>query len=416
MQKQAVLFVVRSYSRTGALPIRFRQIAGFLAGQFNVHVLELTHHREDTRVENGVTIHSLEYSRPGKIFNPEKSWTVTGKTGSARYAGSLAVIKRLIRGLLFPDSAVTEAVNLRREVLRLTGEYRFSTVVLSAFPFSVLLCAKSLRGRTDTRIILDVGDPFYKNSTNGYFRDLLARRFEARHLKFIDRLVVSSEAVRQHYLANYSFLTPEKVRTVAMGITESLLPASDQGSATGAERSPDGPFRLVYAGQLYRKMREPFELYSAVSVLNREEGKAVSLRMYGSFSSEFSAGFEHAEGIEFMGPVAHGGIARVYRSADALVFIDNAYGLQTPGKIFEVAFVQKPVLFIADRDQSPALAFVRGLNNIIVVKNSAESIAGAVREIMTMNPVYPSAEKVREFLWEKRAEEYSKILNELAVE
>ncbi|MDM8002939.1 MAG: glycosyltransferase [Bacteroidota bacterium] len=416
MRKQAVLFVVRSYSRTGALPIRFRQIAGFLARQADVHVLELTHRREAVRAENGVTIHSLEYSRPGKILNPEKSWAIAGTTGSVSYVKPLAILKRLIRSLLFPDSVVTEARHLRSEVLRLTGEYRFSAVVLSAFPFSVLLCAGSLRRKTEARVILDVGDPFYRNSTNGYFRDLLARRFERRHLKYVDRLVVSSEAIRQHYLANYNFLTPEKVRTVAMGITESLLPASESESAAGVVRSPGEPFRLVYAGQLYRKMREPFELYSAVSILNRGEGITVSLQMYGSFSSEFSAGFEHAEGIEFMGPVAHGGIAPVYRSADAIVFIDNAYGLQTPGKIFEVAFVQKPVIFIADRDKSPAIDFIQGVNHIVVVRNSSESIADAVRTIMTMNPVYPSAEKVREFLWEKRAEEYSKILNELAVE
>ena len=411
-----VLFVVRSYSRTGALPIRFRQIAGFLARQADVHVLELTHRREAVRAENGVTIHSLEYSRPGKILNPEKSWVVAGRTGSAGYVKPLAILKRLIRSLLFPDSVVTEARNLRKEVLRLTSEYRFRAVVLSAFPFSVLLCAKSLRRRTDARIILDVGDPFYKNSTNGYFRDLLARRFERRNLRYVDRLVVSSEAIRQHYLESYNFLTPEKVRTVAMGITESLLPPSEPESAAGIERSPGEPFRLVYAGQLYRKMREPFELYRAVSILNREEGNKVSLQMYGSFSSEFSAGFEQADRITFMGPVAHGDIATVYGSADALVFIDNAYGLQTPGKIFEVAFVQKPVLFIADRDQSPALDFIRGLNHIVVVKNSAESIADAARGIMTMNPGYPSVEKVREFLWDKRAEEYSKILNELAGE
>ncbi len=416
MQTRAVLFVVRSYSRTGALPIRFRQIAGFLACKFDVHVLELTHGKAPVRVENGVTIHPVEYSRPGKILNPEKSYTITGTSGSTSYVKPLAMLKRLIRSLLFPDSVVTEARHLRKEVLRLTGEYRFSSVVLSAFPFSVLLCARSLRRKTEAGIILDVGDPFYRNSTNGYLKDLLARRFERRHLKFIDRLVVSSEALRQHYLESYSYLTPGTVRTVAMGITGSLLPVLSPESVAGKGKPPGEPFRLVYAGQLYRKMREPFELYRAVSALKSEDNVEVSLSMYGSYSSEFSAGFENTEGIRFMGPVAHGDIANVYGSADALVFIDNAYGLQTPGKIFEVVFVNKPVLFIADRDQSPALDFIRGLNHIVTARNSAGSIADAVRVIMKMNPEYPSPEKVREFLWEKRAEEYSHIINELAGE
>lgn len=416
MQIAGVLFVVRSYSRTGALPIKFRQIAAFLAKHADVHVLELTHQREAVRVENGVTIHSLEYSRVGKIFNPEKPWAITGAAGTSTYKRSLAVLKRRIRSLLFPDSVVSEVLRLRKEVVRLTMEHRFPVVVLSAFPFSVLLCAKSLRKFTDARVVLDVGDPFYRNSTNGFLRDLLARRFEKKHLRFIDRLVVLSDAVRTHYLKSYSFLSPDKVETVAMGITESLLPAPGGESDKGAKRIPGEPFRLVYAGHLYPKMREPFELYRAVTAVNRKDNTKVHLQMYGAFSSEFSAGYERTEEICFPGPVEHDDIARVYGSADALVFIDNAYGLQTPGKIFEVAFVNRPVLFIADRDQSPALDFIRGLNHIAVVRNNSESIAAAISEIMAMTPQYPSREEVSEFLWEKRAEEYNLVLNELAGE
>lgn len=411
-----MLFVVRSYSRTGALPIRFRQIAAFLAKDFNIHVLELTHRREAVTIENGVTVHSLEYSRAGKIFNPEKSWTISGTAGSPSYNRPFAIFKRHIRSLLFPDSVITEVLRLRKEVVRLTVEHRFRVVVLSAFPFSVLLCAKSLRKRTTAKVILDVGDPFYRNSTNGIIRDFLARRFERRHLRFIERLVVSSDAVRLHYLQSYGFLSPGAVRTVAMGITVSIIPAPAVEAEKVVKRLPGEPFRLVYAGQLYLKMREPFELYRAVTSVNREHDKKVSLQMYGSFSREFSAGYENVDGIEFPGPVAHGEIASVYKNADVVVFIDNAYGLQTPGKIFEVAFVNRPVLFIADRDQSPALDLISGLNHIAVVKNRADSIAAAIIGILQMKPQYPSPEKIREFLWENRADEYSQIINELAGE
>jgi len=51
-----------------------------------------------------------------------------------------------------------------------------------------------------------------------------------------------------------------------------------------------------------------------------------------------------------------------------------------------------------------------------VVRNNSESIAAAISEIMAMTPQYPSREEVSEFLWEKRAEEYNLVLNELAGE
>ncbi len=416
MQKTGVLFVVRSFSRTGALPVRFRQIAGCLATHFDVHILELTYRKEEARTVNGVRIHSLEYSQAGRIFNPERSWSVIRTAGVSHSGKPLAVLKRHIRSLLFPDSVITEVRRLRKEVSRISLEEGIRVVVLSAFPFSVLLCARSLKKKIAARIILDVGDPFYRNSTNGRVRDWLARRFEKKHLKYIDRLVVSSEAIRNHYLGSYPFLTPAAVHTVAMGITGSLLQKSNTAGEISPQNKPSGQLRLVYAGQLYRKMREPFELYRAVIQMNQVEGQKAVLELYGSFSREFSAGYENADAIRFMGPVEHDTIDMVYGNADVVVFIDNAYGLQTPGKIFEVAFLKRPVLFIADRVQSPALDFIRDMKHITVVRNRADLIGEAIRTITGRKPEYPSSESVREFLWENRAEEYRQIINCLASE
>ena len=180
MQKTGVLFVVRSFSRTGALPVRFRQIAGYLSDSFDVHILELTYNAKAPVQVDGITVHSLEYSRAGRIFNPEKSRSFSRASAGRRSVRLMAIIKRQVRSLLFPDSVVTEAFRLRSEAVRIAREQGVRVVVLSAFPFSVLLCAGSLRKHTQVRIILDVGDPFYRNSTNSFARDLLARCFERK--------------------------------------------------------------------------------------------------------------------------------------------------------------------------------------------------------------------------------------------
>jgi hypothetical protein len=51
-----LLFVVRSFSGSGAQPIRFRQIISYLVPEFDVHVLEFTHSRGGIRNKNGITI------------------------------------------------------------------------------------------------------------------------------------------------------------------------------------------------------------------------------------------------------------------------------------------------------------------------------------------------------------------------
>ncbi len=442
MAGPGVLFVVRSFSGTGAQPIRFRQIISHLKEEYDIHVLELTHGNAGVREEEGITIHSLAYSRIGKILNPpgrsssveqsrsglsvssinppgSNASAAPGRNASAapgrRASASrtLAVLKRHIRSLFFPDSVVTEGARLSREAVSLTLRYGFRVVVLSAFPFTVLRIAKALKRLAGIRVILDVGDPFYRNSRNGFLRDLMARSFEAKHLRFIDSLVVTNEMTRAHYINTFIHPGPEAVHVVPMGISESMATGFRERPDHNSGNSQGDPFILVYAGQLYRKMREPFGLYRAVKELNSEAGVKVQLQMYGSFSREFSSGYEEAGMISFMGQIPHHAISEVYSKAGAVVFLDNAYGMQTPGKVFEVALTHRPVLFIADRSESPALEVVRGLKHFVITANQPDLIAAAIRKIMVMEPEYPSPEIVQRFLWENRASQYEQIINQL---
>lgn len=411
-----MLFVVRSFSGTGAQPIRFRQIVSHLKEEYDIHVLELTHGNAGVREEDGITIHSLAYTRTGKILNPLGRKASAALAGSASGSRRLAVLKRHIRSLFFPDSVVTEGVRLSREAVSLTRRHGFRVVVLSAFPFTVLRCARSLKRRTGARLILDVGDPFYKNSRNGFLRDLMARRFEERHLRLIDCLVVTNEMTRTHYIDTFTHPGPEAVQIVPMGISEPMASGFRREPVHTSGKSPDDPFILVYAGQLYRKMREPFGLYKAVKELNREAGVNVQLKMYGSFSREFSSGYEEAGIISFMGQIPHHAITEAYSNAGAVVFIDNAYGMQTPGKVFEVALTHRPVLFIGDRSASPALEVVSGLGHIAVTANRPDMIMAAIRKTIVMEPEYPSPDTVRRFLWENRARQYKQIIKQLTGE
>jgi len=415
---KGVLFVVRSFSRTGAQPIRFREILSFLSSIFDVHVLELTHGKGGVRHENGITIHSLEYSLPGRLFNRENnsSGIVSGPSGTSVKPGKLkSAVRRVVRNLLFPDSVITEGGRIRREVLRLTSEQKFDAVVLSAFPFTVMLSIRTLRRKREAGIILDVGDPFYKNSRNGFIRDLLACSFEKRYLKHIDRLIVTNTVTREHYLRTFKDLRPEQVCIIPYGVSDSYISAVRSESRIFARSGEREYFILVYAGQLYQKMREPFELYKAISLVNESDqarGK-IRLDLYGSFNSEFLNTGAAARHITFRGQIAHRDLINVYLDADAVVFIDNAYGMQTPGKVFEIAMINRPVLCIADRGQSPALEVLQGASHIVMTENKADMIATAIRSIMEATMTAGTPVSPEKFSWEARSQQYKQILTEV---
>ena len=409
-----LLFVVRNFSGIGAQPIRFREIINFLSFEFDIHVLELTHDREGVRHEAGITVHSVKYSWIGNILNPPVT-AVSASGIVGRQGSSIARLKRFARSILFPDSLATEAIKLRREVLRLAGELRCDAVIVSAFPFTTLICLKAIKQKSGIKTILDVGDPFYKNSKNGYVKDIFARLFEKRYLKYADILVVTNTLTRDHYLNSYpESLSPHQVRIIPMGVSEAFLSevrgSKDEEKVLGDKRQ----FNLFYAGQLYQRMREPFELYSAVTEIRKDNTlPTVRLDMYGSFNKGFVAGFENSESVFFHGHIRHEDLPELYRNADAIVFIDNAYGMQTPGKIFEIALTGKPVLFISDRKQSPAFEVIKDLDHFVVTGNKSEMIISAIRKVITEttgegHPLFPA----NSFLWETRAAQYKQILTE----
>ncbi len=76
----------------------------------------------------------------------------------------------------------------------------------------------------------------------------------------------------------------------------------------------------------------------------------------------------------------------------------------------------RPVLFITDRSESPALEVIKGFSHVITTINKAEAINAAIERLILMDPVYPAREQVSGFLWENRAAEYKKLISFLSGE
>lgn len=410
-----LLFVVRAYSTTGAQPNRFRQLHKHLKSRFEIHVLELTHGVGGIRVEERIIIHSLEYSKLGKLLNPDKKRASLANSSDVKNPLDSAriLIKKLIRNLLFPDSVVPEAFRIRKEVRRLVSIYGFRLIVVSAFPFTTLCSIGGLRKIFKVKIVLDIGDPFYSNSDNGSLRDLLARQFEKHYLKEIDALVVTNANTKTHYLTTFNNqIQTESVYIVEQGVNEEFIRAVNMVTSEANRNSSD--IRLVYAGQLYRKLREPFNLYKAVEICNSScSGIKISLHMYGTYNKDFYPRGGVSENIKMMGQVSFEEIVKVILGADIVVFIDNAFGLQTPGKIFELALLKKHVLFISDNLDSPASSVARSYNHFHFTGNSPMQIAQAIDKILSSGEVPEQETLNKNFLWEKKADEYTKVFDSL---
>lgn len=411
-----ILLIVRSFSKVGPQPLRFQMIAGFLKSKYEIHILEIHHQKEVTIFENGIWLHKIKYSFPGIFLNPDFN-----KKNDIKEQNVLKIyrfksrVKKIIRNFFFPDTLIFEKNNLTEKVNDLIEVQGFYAVVASGFPFTMLILSKTIKKKfPDVKFIYDIGDPFYKNSQNGYLKDKLAKLFERKYLKYVDKLVVTDKMILRHYLYYFGdVLRKDQVEVVQMGVSSEFLESFDSSLKIGKSCGPSGVLRLVYAGQLYTKLREPFELYKAVNKLSEQGGiQSIKLDMFGSFSDLFKTSTKQNPCIYFKGIVSNKEIIEAYFNCDIIVFLDNAYGMQTPGKIFEVSVIGRPVLFISDAKNSSALEIVKELKHVYPCKNECDSIVDAIKSV-NCKIDFSIIQKIRkDFSWENRAVQYANLINQ----
>jgi glycosyltransferase involved in cell wall biosynthesis len=410
-----ILFVVRSFSKNGPQPLRFQKILEYLKKENEVHVLEIHHNKEISKFENGIWHHWMEYSPLGKQINPKSELkpNLLNSSNNAR-VNIKARIKKCIRKLFFPDTVIFEKKRLRRKVIELIKIHNYDSIIASGFPFTTMVLSEIVKKNFPTiQFIYDIGDPFYNNSQNGIIKDYFAKKFELKYLKNIDKLVVTNNLTRQHYLTNFGrVISSGQIVIIQQGVTiESPLIQNNKEYSTIAPGSVVD-LKLVYAGQLYIKLREPFHLYNAIERWNGQtKFPKIELQMYGSISNVFKPVIKHSSRILFFDNVSNSEVIEAYLKSNIIVFLDNAFGMQTPGKVFEVAAVGKPILFISDHRNSPAYEVVKDFNHIYLCNNNSDAIIDTIRSIK-LDVDNDSVQKIREeFSWRSRAEQYSRLLN-----
>lgn len=410
-----ILFIVRSFSKGGPQPIRFQNIINFLKDDYDIHIIEFIHDKEKIISEDGISIHQLQYSKIGRIINPLKTNTsirVDKMLKKSVTANFVFYIKSFIRGLFFPDTLCFEINKLRKKIFSLEKQFDFEIVVASAFPFSTLAVSKKIKqSYPSIKFLYDIGDPFYGNAKNGFIRNYFAKKYENYYLRFIDKLIVTNELTKKHYSETYGkSLTENNIAVIEQGIKSDFI----KNIETAFSLKEKKEITLTYAGQLYIKLREPFALYEAIKKSNlTKKQSTLYLLMLGSYNKYFIKIQIAPIHIKYLGAVNQMEVFDIYLKSDIIVFIDNAFGMQTPGKIFELIAVGKPILFISNNLGSPASQIAKQFNHIFYSENNPNSIITCIEKIIDQDNYNIDNSLLKHFSWEYRAIQYKESLESL---
>ncbi|MFB6340644.1 hypothetical protein ACE1ET_02925 [Saccharicrinis sp. FJH62] len=400
-----VLVIVRSFGLEAPQPIRFKHLISNWREDIEIHVLRFRINSKENNIRDNIKIHELNYGKIyRKLFNPYRSKNnVPAANNKLKKKKNLSGrIKREIKKLFFPDPLILEYPKIKKKVSALINEYKYDTVLVSCFPFTLLMLGKVIKQHhSEIKIMADFGDPFYGSSTirNNSFRNRLAYLYEKKYLKYVDELIVVSDLMRESYIKCFNkSLHPDSVKVIQQGFNINI-PKSKKKVTDNAERTS---LKMIYAGRFYNKLREPGALIDA---LCRSEN--ITLDVFGPDSP-----FNYHKGcnnIIYKGEISNDELNDLYAEYDIVVFIDNAFGKQIPGKLFELIATKCPILYIYN-EASPCLKIMHSYKGAVCVLNEQDMVYKEIRDLLQKIKGLTFSYPIDKLSWKNLAEVYKKSL------
>jgi glycosyltransferase involved in cell wall biosynthesis len=219
------------------------------------------------------------------------------------------------------------------------------------------LVALSLVRRTGLPWVTDFRDPWYEEPPEPGTSRIVhgaARRLERLVIRRSDRVVVTTERMRDTLAARYSDESRAKFAVIANGYDE-----DDFGVLAPVSKPGPEELLIVHAGSLNPGFRDPRPLFAAIKEAadtGTLDISKIRLRFFGGGAFGESTEVQRAlvtaglsERVEFQPRVTYGQILEELLKADLLLLLQNSPDTQelVPAKLFEYLRAGRPVLAVA---------------------------------------------------------------------
>lgn len=295
------------------------------------------------------------------------------------YQRSRQLLMNAARKALVPDPQVLWLPGAAAALGRELRTRSVNCVVVSAPPFSQFLLAPLVRASRHTGVVLDYRDEWstarntYEMLTGSPAR-IAGESLEHVVLRVTHFVTTATEDFRQHLLARYKFLRPERVVAIPNGYDPDDFSFDSVGL-------PNDRLIVTYAGTVF-KLTSAVGLLAAIRLVHEREpelAKALVVRFIGRIVDTEQPHFEGFEkmGVEQVGYVPHDRvICELSRSHVTLCLLDDVPGVERiyPAKIFELMYLSQPVLALTPEGALSRLVMAHGLG-VVVAPRNVERIA-----------------------------------------
>ena len=331
-------------------------------------------------------------------------------------------VNQALEKVAWPDHAWSWYFPAWRKAYDLLRGGDHNGMISVSFPFSGHMVGYRLNSKLpNLPWIVDIGDPFSffhdKPVNNIVLFERMNRSWEGKVLDKADTVTVTSDATKHEYLNRFPACSG-KIRVIPPLFSIPTRNGDENGSVSGNQA-----IRLVYAGTLYKAIRNPGYLLGIFSgLIQTDLGNRIELHFYGNIND---CGDIFMPYKEWLGKriFLHGKVERriVYRAmqgANLLVNIGNTTSYQLPSKVVEYASTRKPVLNIYKIRNDSSTEFFNSYGACLNVMDDGKDIPGKVLEDIVnfiKTPPYICPDKYRKFISRYMVDEISRRYEELII-
>ncbi|MCW6625056.1 hypothetical protein [Yersinia ruckeri] len=266
-----------------------------------------------------------------------------GENKSDRSSSSklISTIKKIYRRFYWPDAwwfwipSVFMAIFTKRkeEYNLIVSYYPCMASVLAGVYYKIM--------NKDTRFIIDYGDPFSVSNTmqpNNYkLYSWLNSTLEQFIFKYADVVSFTNNRTLDLYLKKYKSnkftVIPHLTNIEESYVSENLSGVQER-------------FQIVYMGSFHKGIREPYELFSIISDVNKKF--PLELIIYGP-DNGFKLKEYESDCIKYFGMISKDSLPSILKRAGAIVNVNNINCCMTPSKIVEAISTGIPIINIKNK-------------------------------------------------------------------
>lgn len=322
-----------------------------------------------------------------QVMRLTKNNIITSYLSSENKNGIKTLIFKYLRRLYSRFSIFKAAGLLIDQISKLDLNYKnFDLVISSSDPKASHKMAERIKKKSNLKWVQYWGDPLLTDiSDSSYLPDTFKKYIESKLMKYSDCIFYVSPFTCEEQKIIYHKYKDKIYHLPPPYVKERI-----------SESPSNSKFTLGYFGSYYSSVRNIIPFVESVKKNNNQ-----NLIIAGNTDIEIEKYV--SENIIIHQRISRERVEELEQQCDALVCILNLKGTQIPGKIYQYASTNKPIIIINDGDKKTQIKeYFNQFNRFIICDNDEISINQAIESLIKDKRDYqPCSEFSSEIVAEK---------------